>query len=109
VARYDIVVHASVELEGATPEEAAVALTRCLRAGVDAEAVVRGLAVWRAHDGIRATPLPGPHPDQLADFFEGVKWSAAMAEAAFRQEVERILAGAFPDAIEGGEAETSGR
>lgn len=100
--RYDVVVHASVDLDGATPEQAATDFTRCLLTGVDPQTVVRGLAVWRPHDGRTATPLPAPLPEQLADFFAGVRWSAAVAEAAFRLEVEQIMAAAFPDAVEAG-------
>ena len=101
--RYDIVIHVSVELDGATPEQAAADFTRGLLAGVDPRAEVLGLALWRPHDGTTATPLPAPLPDQLADFFAGVQWSAAMAEAAFRLEVEQIMAEAFPDGAEDGE------
>jgi hypothetical protein len=98
--RYDIVVHASIELDSATPEQAGAVFARCLRDGVDPTAVVRGMAVWRPDDGETATPLPPPLPDQLADFFAGVRWSAAAAENTFRLEVERIMAAAFPDGAE---------
>ena len=101
--RYDIVVHVSVDLDGTTPEQAAAVFTRGLLAGVDPQAAVRGLALWRPHDGAAATPLPAPLPDQLADFFAGVQWSAAMAEAAFRLEVEQIMADAFPNGVEDGQ------
>ena len=100
--RYDIVIHASVELDGATPEQAGAVFTRCLLDGVDPTTVVRGLAVWQPRDGETSTPLPAPLPDQLADFFAGVRWRAAAAEDAFRLEVEQILAGAFPDGVEAG-------
>lgn len=100
--RYDLVVHVSVDLDGATPEQAAAVFTRGLLAGVDPRAVMHGLALWRPHDGATATPLPAPLPDQLADFFAGVQWNAAVAEAAFRLEVEQIMAIAFPDGTEAG-------
>lgn len=100
--RYDIVVHASVDLDGPTPEQAAAIFTRCLLDSVDPTAAVRGLAVWRAHDGTTATPLPPPLPDQLADFFAGVQWSATVAEDAFRLEVEQIMTEAFPDGVDAG-------
>ena len=100
--RYDIVVHASVDLDSATPEQAAAVFARCLRDSVDPTALVRGLAVWRPYDGETPTPLPPPLPDQLADFFAGVRWSAAAAENVFRLEVERIMAAAYPDGAEAG-------
>jgi hypothetical protein len=99
---YDIVVHASVDLDGATPEQAAAVFVRCLCDGVDSNAEVRGLAIWRPHDGEIATPLPPPLPDQLADFFAGVRWRAAAAEDAFRLEVEQIMAAAFSEGATAG-------
>ena len=100
--RYDIVVHVSAELDAATPEQAAALFVHCLRTGVDAEAAVRGLALWRPHDGASATPLPAPLPEQLADFFGGVEWRAEIAEAAFRLEVEQLFGDGQRDNAEGG-------
>ena len=114
MARYDIVIHASVDVDCLAPEQAAAIVKGCLLSGVDPAAEVRGLAVWCPHDGTKPTPLPGPHAEQLADFFAGVKWCAAMSEAAFRQEVERILAGTSLEGVpiqaavpDGGERETA--
>ena len=99
MARYEIVIHAAVDVDCLGPEQAAAVLKGCLLSGVDPAAEVRGVAVWCPHDGTKPTPLPGPHAEQLADFFAGVKWCADMSEAAFRQEVERILADAFPGGV----------
>ena len=88
-----MVIHASIEVESLTPEQAAERVKGCVASSIDPNAEVRGLAVWSPHDGTKATPLPVPHEEQLADFFRGVKWCAEMSEAQFRREVERILAG----------------
>ena len=97
MARYDIVIHASVDVDSFGPEQVGETLKGCLLSGVDPEAVVRGIAVWCPHDGTKATPLPDPHLEQLRDFFAGVKWCAEMSEAAFRAEVEKILADVAKD------------
>lgn len=89
--RYEMVIHASIEVDSLTPEQAAEWVKGCVASSIDQNAQVRGLAVWRPHDGTKATPLPVPHEEQLADFFRGVKWCAEMSEAQFRREVERIL------------------
>jgi hypothetical protein len=92
VPRYEMVIHASIEVDSLTPEQAAERVKGCVAQNIDPNAEVRGLAVWSPHDGTKATPLPVPHEEQLADFFRGVKWCAEMSEAEFRREVERILA-----------------
>ena len=96
--RYEIVAHLTLELDGATPEEAAAVFKREVLGGAEGAVTLCGLAVWRPRVGTTPTPLPAPLPRQLADFFAGVERSAAVAEEAFRARVEAIFADGGPGA-----------
>jgi hypothetical protein len=88
--RYEIVTHISIDVDGATPEEAAAVFRREIL--MSNGRALRSLAVWPAHAGPTPTPLPAPLQQQLIDFFAAVARQAAVEEEIFRTRVEEIFA-----------------
>ncbi|MEA2511856.1 MAG: hypothetical protein QOJ59_1343 [Thermomicrobiales bacterium] len=87
--RYEIVTHVAIELDGATPEEAASVFKReFLR---DQGISLHSLAVWPTSPSSRPSPLPPPLLQQLLDFFAAVARHAAVEEEVFRARVEDIF------------------
>lgn len=98
--RYEIVTHLQVDLDGATPEDAAALFKRTFLTGNGARVRLRNLAVWRPDSDAGPTPLPSPLPRHLEAFFSGVARSAAVEEETFRRRVEAIFAGEGPGAFD---------
>jgi hypothetical protein len=90
--RYEVVTHATYELDAATPEEAAALLLRNLGGAGVGTVEIHRLALWREPSDGLASPLPHALRWQLAGFFRGVAESAAKADEVFRTRVTAILA-----------------
>jgi hypothetical protein len=90
--RYEVVTHIAVELDGATPEEAAAVYRRAFLTGEGL--TLRGLAVWPSTRDSTSAPLPPPLQRQLHEFFAAVARHAVVEEEAFRARVEDIFADA---------------
>ena len=105
MSRFEIVAHLQLDLDGATPEEAAARFKGQLVADAGGAVVLRNLAVWRPDGESGPTPLPSPLPRHLEAFFAGVARSAAIEEETFRRQVEAIFATDGPGAFDpdGGE------
>jgi hypothetical protein len=91
--RYEIVTHIALDIDGATPEEAAAVFRREILIGH--ERALRSLAVWPAHHGSTPGTLPAPLQQQLVDFFAAVARHAAVEEEVFRARVEEIFSDDF--------------
>jgi hypothetical protein len=94
--RYEVVAHLSVELDGATPEEAAAVYRRRFLA--DDGLALQDLAVWPCSHDRSPSALPPSLQQQLTDFFAAVAGHAAIEEATFRARVEAIFAETAPNA-----------
>lgn len=89
--RFEILYHATCDLDCTSAEEAAAVLrTRMTGPGGD-HANVHQLAVWREDGEAIASPLDSAARTQLDLFFSEVRRCAQEAEEQFRGDVEAIL------------------
>ena len=91
MARFEVVLHLTCELDCVSAEEAAAIVRRQMFPEHLAAERLLHLAVWREDQAPDASPLTPVVRQKMLDFFTALEQCAGEAEETFRDRVEAIL------------------